>query len=707
MTSIHRAGLAALLLASCAASALAQDKPPAPATPAAPALAPATSADDGTTIPAAPHYGEWGFDAAGMDRAVAPGNGFFDYADGTAVREMVIPADRTAWGAFPILADLSQRQVHGLLDAASKPGADGSKLGPDMKRAAAFYAAFMDEKAVEARGIAPLAADFARVKAAATPAQIATLFGEGMTHFGTSLFGLSIDPDAKHPERYAIGISQPGLGLPDKSFYTGASFAAKKTAYRAYVEAILKATDWPDAAASADRILAFEEKLAAANWERKDRRDPDKTYNPVSFAELVKLAPGFDWSAYFAGAGLPKTAPIVLAEKSAIVSVAALVGKTDAQTLRDWAAFRTADAAASVLDSKLDTLRFEFRGRTLSGQQQQQQRWKRAVASVNGALGEAVGKLYVETYFPASSKAQMEGLTQNLKAAFRKRLEHNSWMSAPTRAAAIRKLDSFTIQVGYPKHWRDYDGLEIKADDLYGNAERAGAFEWRYWLGHLGKPVDRDVWDMTPQTVNAYNQPLFNEVVFPAAILQAPFFDPKADPAINYGAIGGVIGHEMTHGFDDEGRKFDARGQLRDWWTKEDGKRFDALAARLGAQFEAMQTPYDGMHINGGLTMGENIADLGGLTLALDAYHASLGGKPAPVVGGFTGDQRVFLGWAQVWREKLRDDTARQLLVTDPHSPPYARVNGPMHNTDAWYKAFDVKPGDKFYLKPEDRVRIW
>ncbi len=649
-------------------------------------------------------FGPWGFDLSGRDTAVVPGHDFFGYANGTYVKQLVIPPDRTSWGAFNMLAELSRTRVQSILREVSahpvaEPHSVEEKLG-------AFYAAFMDEPAVEKRGLAPLEPDLDAIRKVHDRSGFARLLGQAQTGFQYSLFGLSIDPDAKDPTQYSISLSQAGTGLPDRDYYSQPGFAAKKRAYQLYVLRMLDLVGWPDGARQSAAIVAFETRLAAAQWSRADRRDPMRTYNPTRVADLRTLAPDFDWTAYLDGAGLPQADLLVLQEKSAIVAETRIAAATDLDTLRAWLAFHLTENASSVLPKLLVGTAFDFNGRTLGGQPQDEPRWKHAVGATGSAMGMAIGRVYVARYFPPDARETMRHLTDELKAAFRVRLQNNSWMSAATKVVALRKLDNFEVQIGYPNKWRDYSTLVVKPDDLYGNVERATAFEWAYWLHHLGQKVDRDEWDMTPQTVNAYNNPPFDEVVFPAAILQPPFFNTAADPAINYGAIGGVIGHEMTHSFDDQGRKYDEHGRLADWWSKEDARRFDERAARLGAQFDAME-PLPGAHINGRLTMGENIADLGGLTLALDAYHASLQGKPAPVVDGLTGDQRVFLGWAQVWRGKLRDDAERQRLVTDPHSPPMARVNGPMHNIDAWYKAWDVKPGDSLYLAPQDRVKIW
>ncbi|MCW4590259.1 M13 family metallopeptidase [Gluconacetobacter entanii] len=653
-------------------------------------------------------FGRWGFDLAGRDTSVAPGNDFFEYADGTAVRDIVIPPDMTSYGPFNALAELSRTRVRSILEELSThpvedPQTIEQKLGT-------FYATFLDEKTIEAHGIRPLSDDLAQIRAIRTATDFASLSGTAQVGFQFTPFALSIQPDARTPTKYTLTLDQAGLGMPDRDYYLKPEMQAKKSAYQAYVAQMLGLIRWPDARGGASAIVALETSLAQAHWARQDMRDPDRIYNPLSLATLQEKAPGFDWLSYLKAAGIPDDVihlgNIIVGEPSAITTEAQILARTDMTTLRAWLAFHLADNAAQVLPRAFVNASFNFHGKILSGQPQLTARWKRAGHATSEAMGMALGKVYVSRYFPAPYHDKMVGLTQELKAAFRIRLKHNEWMGKATRKAAIRKLDSSAIQIGYPNKWRDYTGLVVHSGDAYGNSARGVGFEWSYWLAHLGKPVDRDEWDMTPQTVNAYNNPVFNEVVFPAAILQPPFFNPSADMAINYGAIGGVIGHEMTHSFDDEGRKFDEKGQLRDWWTKKDEERFNQLSARFGAQYDAFEV-LPGVHLNGKLTMGENIADLGGLTLALDAYHASLKGKEAPVIDGMTGDQRVFLGWAQVWREKLRDDTIRQRVITDPHSPPRARVNMPMHNIDAWYKAWNVQPGQSLYIKPESRVKIW
>ena len=651
---------------------------------------------------ASPKYGTWGFDLTARDPAAKPGDNFFRYADGTGLDKLTIPSDRARFGNFDVLAELSQKRVRAVIEGvpANTPATtDAGKIG-------AFYRAFMDEKRVENLGIAPLKSELDAVRKVKTRRDMAALMGRSPKSFVSAIFSLHITPDDKDPDHYAVWLSQAGLGLPDRDYYSQASFAEKKAAYEAYVAKMLGLVGWAKPAENAKAIVAFETRIAAASWTRAERRDADKVYNPTTPADLAKSAPGFDWAPFLAAADLGKVQRIIVSENTAIPKIAAVFAETPVETLQAWEAFNIADSAAPYLPARFVDARFEFRSKTLSGQPELQARWKRGVNSVEGGLGEAVGREYVARYFPPAAKAKMESLVADLRAAFKGRIERIDWMAPATRAAALDKLAKYNVKIGYPAKWRDYSKLVIRPDDLAGDIIRSGAFEWDFQVGRLGKPVDRAEWGMTPQTVNAYNDPVMNEVVFPAAILQPPFFDPDADPAINYGAIGGVIGHEMTHGFDDQGRKYDASGKLQTWWGEADIKAFEGRAAKLGAQYSAFE-PLPGAKVNGELTMGENIADLGGLLLGLDAYHLSLGGKPAPVIDGLTGDQRVFLGWAQVWREKRRDDSLRQQVVVDPHSPAQFRVNGVVRNVDAWYAAFDVKPGDKLYVAPADRVRIW
>jgi putative endopeptidase len=668
------------------------------------ALLISTMLSAGALPAAATTMGSWGFDRTGEDPSVKPGDSFYDFANGAYVRKLEIPADQSRYGAFNILRDLSEARTHTILEQAA---AAAAPLPTDpIGKAGALYKAFMDEAAVAQHGTQPLKADLDLIRAVNTQYDFARLAGQAPKTFLSSPFELAIAPDAKDPTQYAIYVSQGSLGMPDRDYYLSPGFAAKRSQYPAFVERILTLAGWPDAHAAAAQVVALETAIAGASWSRADRRDADKTYNPVTLAELNAAAPGFNWAAFFSAADLGAPQRVVLRENSAIIKIAALAGATPIDTLRAWSAFHLALNAAGVMPQTFEDASFDFLNKTLQGQPQDRPRWKRAVHTVEATMGEAIGESYVARYFPPEARDKMAVLTHDLRDAFHARLEHNDWMAPETRQKALDKLATFDFQIGYPKKWRDYTALTIDSTDLYGDVERGSAFEWSFWTAHLGHKVDRDQWEMFPQTVNAYNNPLLNEVVFPAAILQPPFFDPAADPAVNYGGIGGVIGHEMTHSFDDQGRKHDALGRLANWWTPEDIKRFNERAQKYGAQFARMEI-LPSAHINPELTMGENIADLGGLTMALDAYHASLHGTQAPVIDGLTGDQRVFLGWAQVWRGKSRDDAARQLLTIDPHSPPVARVNGPIHNIDAWYKAFDVEPGQGLYLAPEDRVKIW
>nr|WP_228518494.1 M13 family metallopeptidase [Gluconobacter sp. R75828] len=664
---------------------------------------------------AAGYNAGWGFDEAGMNRAVQPGDNFFEYANGTYLRNLKIPGDMSSYGPFRILYELSLSRQKTILDEAAKKVAD--QPTDDMGKIGTYYASFLDQKAVDRLGGKPLATDLETIRNVNDGKGLAAAFGSSLKSMAFTTFQIGVEQDQKDPEHYMLMLDQGmsigvggGLGLPDTSYYTNPKLADKKKAYQAYIAKMLTLEGWPDAEKNAQAVVDLETALAKVEVPRDQTRDPLKTYNPMPVSELQKLAPDFDWATFLISAGLPaeglENRKIDVREPAGIKAMATVLKGADIGTLRAWLAFHLGDNAAAYLSSTFYDASFEFNSHTLSGVAQQSPRWKRAVRVTNGALGWALGREYVARYFPPSAQAQITDLVQKVKASFHERLEHNSWMDEPTRKAALNKLDHFAIQVGYPKKWWDYSKLEIRKGDVYGNAVRGVAFNWQHDLDKLDKPVDRDEWGMTPQTVNAYNDPTMNEIVFPAAILQPPFFDPKGDVAVNYGAIGGVIGHEMSHGFDDQGRHYDEHGRLSDWWTKASTDAFQKLADRLGAQYDAQEV-LPGAHVNGKMTMGENIADSGGLNLGLQAYHDSLHGKPAPVVHGLTGDQRVFLGWAQVWREKDRPDALRQQMLSNEHAPAITRVNIPAHNIDAWYDAFDVKPGQKLYLAPDQRVKIW
>jgi putative endopeptidase len=691
--TIHRGWLAAL----AAVAALPAGQSAAQSTAPSPPPAAAATVDVAT-----PRYGTWGYDAAGRDAAASPGADFFTYANGDWFDRAVIPADRARYGVFDKLIELSQNRTRLLIEQA----AAGDLADPDARKVGDAYKAFMDQARVEALDAQPLQPELAAIRAEQSKEDVAAAMGRSALSLQDSVFAMGISPDANDQNAYAVYMDVAGLGLPDRDYYLQPAFAAKKAAYLAYVAQMLKAIGWTDADAAAQAIVDFETRLADVSWPREDRRDPTKTYNPMPAAALAAYAPGFDFQALLSNAGLASRPTVVLRSNTAFPKAAAVFAATPMDTLKAWQAFHLVDAAAPYLSDRFVEARFDFRNKILAGQPETQPRWKRATDFDNGILGEAVGRVYVAKYFTPQAKAEMQALVANLRAALRARIENVAWMTPATKAKALQKLSMLTTKIGYPDRWRDYSALQIRADDLYGDASRAAAFDWERRVRRIDQPVDRGEWTMTPQTVNAYYYAANNEVVFPAAILQPPFFDPDADPAVNYGGIGAVIGHEMTHGFDDQGRKYDGQGRLAGWWAPADGDQFVARTKLLGDQYDAFE-PLPGAHIKGALTMGENIADLGGILVALDAYHASLRGQPAPVVDGLTGDQRFFLGFAQIWREKIRDDFERQLIVSDPHSPSHFRVDGVVRNVDGWYAAFDIKPTDRMYVPPDQRVRIW
>ena len=670
---------------------------------ASPTLAQAPSA--AATAARAPTHaviGTWGFDPATMDRTTSPGKDFNRFASGGWIDATTIPADRASWSPWNVLFDESQEQLKAIIeDSAAHPTSS-----PEAQRVGDFYASYMNEARIEALGAQPLQPELTAIRALKTRTDVARYMGTTFGKPGMSLFSMDVFEDLKDPNTNSAYIGQAGLGLPNRDYYLEASFAEKKTAYQAYIAQMLTMVGWAEPEKAAADIVALETRIAEKSWTTTEQRQIDKVYNPMTLAEIIAASPGFDWAAWAEGAGLPAAAHTVVSENTAVPELAKILAATDISTLQAYQAFHLVDQAAPSLSKAFVDARFAFRGTTMNGTTAQRPRWNRAVAAVDGSLGEALGKEYVHRHFPASSKAAMETLVGNLRAAMTERIKRLEWMSDATKTQALYKMSKFGVKVGYPDEWRSYDGLTIKADDLYGNVERSGAFEWAFQLSKLTKPVNPLEWGMTPQTINAYYNPPRNEIVVPAAILQAPFFDPNADPAVNYGGIGAVIGHEITHGFDDQGRKVDGDGVLRDWWTPADAEAFDARAKVFGAEYDAT-FPLPGMAVNGGMTMGENIADLGGLLMALDAYHLSLGGREAPVIDGFTGDQRVFLGWAQVWRAKQRDAALQQQLATDPHSPASVRATVPVKNIEAWYAAFGVKPGDEQYIAPAARAVIW
>jgi len=663
-----------------------------------------------------PVYGEWGYDDAGGDAAVAPGEDFFRHVNGAWLARTDIPADRASHTLRDDMSDTIERRLHALLESSADPVTRRSdslegKVG-------AFYASFMDERRIAALGFLPVKAQLDALRRDRRHDDLAARMGRTQVDFESSLFNFYIHVDLKDPKRYAVHLTQGGLGLPDRDYYLKPDFLPQLRAYERYIARLLTLAGWQQAGQAAREVVAFETRIARASWSKAERRDPLSTYNPMSVAELAAMAPGFGWEAFLRQAGLGDVKRLVVAEKSAVPRLAALFAATPLATLRTWQAAHVLDNASYYLSKPFSQAYFEFHRKTLSGQLAQQDRWKLGVVAVSGdddLMGErvgtfgnlswAVGQLYVARHFPPESRQKIEALVGRLIATFRSRIERLDWMGPATRAEALRKLDTYTVKVGYPEHPRDYSTVRMRADDLVGNVRRAAAANWAFYLGRLNGPVDRTEWRMTPQTNDAYNGRL-RDIVFPAGILQPPVFDAAADPAINFGAIGGAIGHELIHGFDDKGRSIDADGVLRDWWSPDDARAFEARAQRLVEQYAGFE-PLPGMHVDGRLTLGENIADLGGLSLALDAYRDSLKGQPAPVIGGYTGEQRVFIGWAQSWRGKLRDDAVRRQLVSDPHAPRQLRVNAVLRNIDAWYDAFGIQPQDPLYLPADQRVRIW
>ncbi len=661
-------------------------------------------------------YGAWGFDLAGMDTATRPGDDFFRYANGAWLDKTQIPPDKPAYSLRLAMTDLTEQRLHDMMEAlAAKSNDHPSTLE---EKVGTFYGSFMDEARAEQLGTKPIRSELNALKEIKTREDLAGLMGRTTTDFAFSLFNVTIDADLKDPHRYAFYLTQAGIGLPDRDYYLKPEFAAQKTAYQNYVATILNLLSWADPDKSAGDIVDFETKIADASWTKAQQRDFNAIYNAMSVQDLKKFVPGFAWDKFLHEAKMPNLTRVIVAEKSAFPKIIDAYSKTPIDTIHAWQAFHIADNAAPYLSKPFTDAYFELHAKTLSGQKQQQARWKRAITAVSGGdflvgdrfgtfgtMGFGVGQLYSAKYFPAEAKQKIQDLVTNLKVAYRARIQKLDWMGADTKKEALKKLDTYTIKVGYPDHPRDYSKLVVRNDDLVGNVKRCAQLDWDFFTERFSKPVDRTDWSMTPQTNDAYNGSL-RDIVFPAGILQPPIFDADADAAINYGAAGGVIGHELTHGFDDQGRKIDASGALRDWWTKKDADEFQVRAKMLRAQYSRYE-PIPGVHVNGELTMGENIADLGGLTLALDAYRASLKGEPAPVLDGYTGDQRVLLGWAQAWRGKVTDDYVKKQVVSDPHSPRQFRVIGPTRNSDVWYDAFKVQPNDKMFVAPDQRVRIW
>lgn len=647
-----------------------------------------------------------GFDPANFDKTVRPQDDFYKFVNGGWLARTQIPPEKTSYGSFDELFDRTEDEVKTIIETSAKtpnrrPGTVPQQVGD-------LYASFMDEAKVESLGWTPIKPHLDRIAAVKTVTEFAKLAGE-LSNIGVS--GISsefIEPDAKSPTETIVTFNQSGISLPEREYYL--SDDAKYVEIRAkYIDTLTKFFTMigrPNAAADAKTVLSLETEMAKIRWEPAEARDAIKTYNRMGLADLPKSFPGFDWMTWIKVQNYDKVPNVIVAEPSYFKGIGALFASRPIDDWKTWLTAKVVTSEARFLSKPFVDTNFEFFAKTLFGQAEQRPRWKRGVTLVNGSLGEAVGKLYVDKHFSAESKARMQALVANLLNAYKESITTLDWMTPETKKEALAKLAKFTVKIGYPDKFRSFSGLVIKADDLVGNAERSNQFESDFQTSKLERPVDRSLWLMVPQEINAYYNPVQNEIVFPAAILQPPFFDPNADDAVNYGAIGSVIGHEIGHGFDDQGRHYDGDGKLRDWWTAADDTEFQKRAKMLVAQYDALE-PLPGLHVKGDLTLGENIGDLGGLQIAYKAYKASLGGKPSPTIGGFTGEQRFFIGSAQEWREKMRDEFLRFIVTSNEHAPSQYRGSVPLSNSDAFYEAFDVKPGDKMFKKPEERVRIW
>lgn len=654
-----------------------------------------------------PELGTWGVDLSARDESKKPGDDFFRYANGTWLDSFEIPPDKTSYGAFIVLRDRSEERVKEIIETLS---AETHEHGSIEQKIADYYASYLDTEAVNAKGIAPLEPLLAEIAAISDRDGLIRMFGRAAKDDLDSPIGGNIGIDRVNPDRYMVNVGHAGLTLPDRDYYLGddARFVTIRAAFKDHIARMLGLAGIEGADQKAEAVLALETEIAKHHWPRAELRNRDKTYNVYSFSRLEEEFPDFDWGEYFAAAGIRGLTELNVTTPSAIAPLIEVIDSTPLETWKAYLAFKAITGHANLLSEEIDNANFEFFGKVLSGQQEQRPRWARGVqlvGALNG-LGEALGQVYAERYFPESSKKMMVELVENLREAYRRRIEKIDWMSAETKKEAFAKLASFNPKIGYPDKWRDLSTIEIVPGELYANAKSVSDYFYEDQIARLNEKTDRSRWFMTPQTVNAYYNSSWNEIVFPAAILQPPFFDPGADPAVNYGGIGGVIGHEMGHGFDDQGSKSDANGIQRNWWTEEDRANFEARTKALGGQYDAFEA-LPGQFVNGSLTMGENIGDLGGLSVAYEAYKIATEGKDVPVIDGYTGDQRFFLGWAQVWRSKDREETLLRRLKSDPHSPAEFRVNGVVRNMDAWYDAFGVSEGDALYLPPEARVHIW
>lgn len=650
-----------------------------------------------------------GIDKSQFDTSVRPQDDFYRHVNGTWLKNNPVPSDKSNYGSFTKLADDTQEQLKKIIDDSA---AGENAAGSDAQKVGDFYKAFMDEERADELGLTPLQAEIDRLDDIRSPRQLPEILAR-LARMGVNVVPVYVDTDAKDATQYSLYVLQGGTGLPDRDYYLedDEKFVKIRTAYQAHIAKMLELAKIRGAATMAPKILALETALAKVQWTKVDSRKDDKTYNkfPMPGGEdraLAKLTPRFDWKAFLDGIGASKSPGIIVAQPSFYTGFDQLLSRTPLPVIKAWLKWHTISSFASYLSKDFVDEDFAFFGKELNGIAEQEPRWKRGVKATEGALGEVLGKIYVERHFPPEAKTRMDELVANLVEAYRVSIQNLSWMSDATKKKALVKLDKFNPKIGYPKKWKDYSKLEIKPDDLLGNVARSRRVEHDREMAKLGGPIDRDEWFMTPQTINAYYNPGMNEIVFPAAILQPPFFDMKADDAANYGGIGAVIGHEIGHGFDDQGSKRDGDGNLISWWTEEDRARFEALTKKLIAQYDEYEA-LPGKNVNGAFTVGENIGDLGGLGIAHKAYRMSLGGKEAPVIDGLTGDQRLFMGWAQVWRRNYKDENLLNRLKADPHSPSEFRCNGVVRNIDAWYEAFDVKESDALYLPPDQRLKIW
>jgi predicted metalloendopeptidase len=672
---------------------------------AGPASKPPATAEAPPTAAPAPVLPPSGLVLANFDRSVRPQDDLFRFVNGSWLARTEIPADRSNYGAFNKLADDVETNLRSIAEEAA---ASTATEGTEQRMIGDLHSSFMDEARAEQLGLTPLDGELSRIEGIKTRATLVDYLSHMQVLAINNPVAMAIQPDAKRPDVYTIYADQAGLGMPDRDYYLSddAKFVAIRAKYQQYLIALLEMTGHKDATRAASAVMSLESRLAKAQWPNVDLRNVDKVYNPFDLAGAGKLTPAIDWPRYLEMMGVAGHDSVIIGEPGYFKELSRALGDVPLATWRDYLRARVVDDLAPYLNKAAVDLAFDFNGRTITGTPEIRPRWKRALSETEAAIGDTLGKAYVARHYPPAAKARMDQLIANLRGAFAASIDELEWMGPETRRAAHAKLDSFAVKIGYPEKWKDYPGLVIRRDDLVGNVLRAREVNHRREVRKLGQPIDRTEWFMTPQTVNAYYNPLANEIVFPAAILQPPFFDMNADDAVNYGGIGAVIGHEISHGFDDQGRKFDGQGMLRDWWTAEDKQRFQAHAGALVSQYSAF-SPLPGLNVNGELTLGENIGDLSGLAVAYKAYQRALEGKPAPVIDGFTGEQRFFLGWGQIWARKYRDDEMRKRILTDPHSPSEYRCNGVARNMPQFAAAFEVKAGDRLYLAPEQQVRIW